>query len=373
MEQTILTADRDYAGLDEWLCRKGIRRPMLVCDGAFPHLAAARHLERLKEQGLALTTFRDFAPNPAYEAVAAGVRRFREENCDAVLAIGGGSAMDVGKCIKLWALQGDGGPWYKQTPVCNEIPLLAMPTTAGTGSEATRYAVIYAGGTKLSVTHDSIVPEAVIFDPSALRTLPAYQRRATMMDALCHAVESCWSVHSTADSRKLSGEAIRAILGATDGYLRGEDEASGAMLRAANTAGKAINITQTTAGHAMCYKLTTLYGIAHGHAAALCVDALFPWMLRHPERICDPRGAGQVRTAMAEISEAMGCETPEEAAVRFHGILKSLALPVPDAKPEDLAVLTASVNPERLRNHPYALDAGAITALYRTILNGGEA
>ncbi len=368
MAQAILTPEDDWARLDAWLREKDIRRPMLVCDGAYPHLDVAAHFRGLEDGGLRITAFSGFEPNPRYESAAEGVRLFRENGCDAVLAVGGGSAMDVGKCVKLWARLEDGIPLWRQTPVPNGIPLLAMPTTAGTGAEATQFAVIYAEGEKISVSHPEVLPGAVLMDPGALRTLPPYQRKATMLDALCHAVESCWSVGGTEESRALALDAIGAILAAKDGYLANRPEGNAAMLWAAHRAGQAINISRTTAGHAMCYKLTTLYGLAHGHAAALCVNALFPWMLGQPERICDPRGPEQTERALRKIAAAMGCGSPEDAAAKFARILRTLDLPQPNAKDGDFPVLRRSVNAERLGNHPYALDEDTLDALYHQIL-----
>ncbi len=94
----------------------------------------------------------------------------------------------------------------------NNIPLLAVPTTAGTGSEATRFAVIYYGGNKQSVTSESLIPDAVVLDPDTLITLPLHQKKATMMDALCHSIESFWSINSTDESKEFSRTAIREIL-----------------------------------------------------------------------------------------------------------------------------------------------------------------
>ena len=153
-----------------------------------------------------------------------------------------------------------------------------MPTTAGTGSEATRYAVIYYNDAKQSITSKSIIPSTVLMDPNALKTLPVYQRKATMCDALCHAIESFWSVNSNEESKKYSRAAIKGVLKNMQGYFENTEEGNAGMLRAAYDAGKAINITQTTAGHAMCYKITSLFGCAHGHAAILCDRVLFSWM-----------------------------------------------------------------------------------------------
>ena len=86
---------------------------------------------------------------------------------------------------------------------------------------------------------------------------------------LCHSMESFWSVNSTEESKQYSREAIQLMMKYKNAYLANEAIGNTAMLKAANIAGKAINITQTTAGHAMCYKLTSLYGIAHGHRKSI--------------------------------------------------------------------------------------------------------
>ena len=143
MEQTILTAKNNYADLDRWLQDRGCKRLFLVCDDSIRYLDAFRdHLEQAEKTGITFVCFRDFQPNPLYESVLQGVALFRAEGCDGILAVGGGSAMDVAKCVKLYYnLPGDGadGAWLQAEYVPNEIPFLAMPTTAGTGSEATRY------------------------------------------------------------------------------------------------------------------------------------------------------------------------------------------------------------------------------------------
>jgi alcohol dehydrogenase class IV len=277
--------------------------------------------------------------------------------------------MDVAKCIKLYANMESGENWLKQPVIPNDIPLFAVPTTAGTGSEATRFAVIYDHGVKQSVAHESCIPSAVLFDPDTLKSLPLYQKKATMLDAFSHAAESYWSVHSTAESRGYADAAIRQIMAAKEGYLAGTDAGNAAMLQAANTAGKAINITQTTAGHAMCYKLTGLYGISHGHAAALCNAVLFPYMLQNPDACTDPRGRAQLESALQGIADAMGCDTPAQAAEQFRSLLHELEITAPALRSEeDIRILCGTVNPERLRNHPAALNAETIEQLYRKIL-----
>ena len=368
-EQFILKASENYAELDAYFKEQQYRRIFLVCDASLPFLRLNDYFRTLQERtGIDVIFFDDFQPNPLYESVANGVSLFNASDCDAIVAIGGGSAIDVAKCIKLYSNMDPSVNYLKQEIVPNDVPLMAIPTTAGTGSEATRYAVIYYNDAKQSVTHESMIPSAVLMDRSALKTLPLYQKKSTMLDALCHSIESFWSVNSTEESRVYSRRAIEMVLANMEGYIANDDDANAAMLIAANTAGKAINITQTTAGHAMCYKLTSLYGIAHGHAAALCDRVLFPWMISHPERCIDPRGEAYLKDIFAQIADAMGCASPEEAAAKLGQIVSALELSVPAASEEDYAVLSTSVNPVRLKNHPVRLDEETINTLYHSIL-----
>ena len=373
MEQKIITSKNDYAQLADWLAEKNCRKVFVVCDNSITFMDDLNaFFERYSRMGVTFERFGDFQPNPMYESVVNGVREYRTKGCDAIIAIGGGSAMDVAKCVKLYCHMsgnGENGSYMKQEIIPNDIPFLAVPTTAGTGSEATRYAVIYFQDAKQSITSDSFIPETVLMDPNALKTLPLYQRKSTMMDALCHAIESFWSVNSNEESKRYSSEAIRMILHHMEGYLSNHMEDNEGMLKAAHLAGKAINITQTTAGHAMCYKITSLFHCAHGHAAILCDRVLFPWMINNTSRCCDPRGEAYLKNVLDEIAKAMVCNGAEEAAVKLSGIFDSLELEIPTASEAQFEILKNSVNPVRLKNHPITLDIDTINALYHSILN----
>ncbi len=363
----IINAENNYAALDSWLEGKG--KVLLVCDMSIKFLESFGR--KLSEITVPIVRFSDFQPNPLYESVVEGVKLFRQERCDSIMAVGGGSAMDVAKCIKLYSnLPGVGvdGSWLKAEKIPNSIPFLAMPTTAGTGSEATRYAVIYYKGAKQSVTSESFIPETVLMDPSVLKTLPLYQKKATMCDALCHAIESFWSVNSTETSKRFSSEAIKGVLSNMDGYLANTEEGNAGMLMAAHKAGQAINITQTTAGHAMCYKITSLFKVAHGHAAILCDRVLYLWMIYNTDACIDPRGADYLKETLDEIGRAMGCADAKSGALKLIDIFSGLGLEIPKASQEEFEILKGSVNPDRLRNHPIALDLGTIDALYHDIL-----
>ena len=367
--QKVLLANQDYTELDNYLVERKVRKIFLVCIKSISRLKINTYFEGLEERmGIKVISFDEFEPNPTYESVVKGVEFFCQERCDMIIAVGGGSAMDVAKCIKLYADMDPEQSYLEQEIIPNEIKLLAVPTTAGTGSEATRYAVIYYKGKKQSISDWSCIPEAILIDVSVLKTLPMYQKKSAMLDALCHAIESFWSVKATPESRALSREALEMILSNMECYLAGDENCNASMMKAANIAGKAINITQTTAGHAMCYKLTSLYGISHGHAAALCVSRLWSFMLHNMKQCVEPRGEDYLNEIFQELAQIMGYADPEMAAEYFRQLVDGMELGVLKAKEEEYKILIASVNPVRLNNNPVALAERDMEALYRQIL-----
>ena len=198
MEQTIIEATTMEVQLKEVFEQHSTRQVLFVLGASFrKQKLYGRLLELMKNAGVGCTEFSDFQPNPKYESVVAGIEALRAHHCDFIIAAGGGSAMDVAKCIKLFSEMDLSKNCLEQEIVENALPLLAIPTTAGTGSEATRFAVIYYQGNKQSVAHPSCVPGWVLMEPELLESLPMYQRKATMLDAFCHAAESFWSVNST--------------------------------------------------------------------------------------------------------------------------------------------------------------------------------
>ena len=148
---------------------------MLVADSSFPYLSIRRRIEESLGPHVG---FDAFGSNPLYEDVCKGVELFVKEGCAAIVAVGGGSSIDVAKCIKLFCRLAPGTDYLKAEWGDSRVPLIAIPTTAGTGSESTRYAVIYRDGAKQSVAHSSIVPDYALLEPAALSTLPLYQKNA---------------------------------------------------------------------------------------------------------------------------------------------------------------------------------------------------
>lgn len=344
------------------------KKALLVCDSSFPYLSIKDTVEQLPCE---LIKFDGFTSNPLYEDVCKGVELFRNGRCDAIIAVGGGSTIDVAKCIKLFSGMSDNKNYLEQEYKDTKIPLIAVPTTAGTGSESTRHAVIYFNGQKQSISHESIIPDYAILDNSVLKTLPLYQKKCTMMDALCQGIESWWSVNSTDESIEYSKQAVGLIAENLDSYIfdNNEDAAEKIML-AANYSGRAINITQTTAPHAMSYKLTSMYHLPHGHAVAVCLSEVWKYMLNYPENCADRRGTEHLDKVFNDIAKCMKASFPEQAIDKFKGILNRLELGCPHSenKSEDLKKLAGSVNPIRLKNNPIVLDEITLLNLYGRIV-----
>lgn len=372
MVQKIISSKDGYDELTKWLKNVESKHIFVVHDDSLKYMDEfPKYLKGLGEEGINNSYFSDFKPNPEYGSVVNAVKNFHVSECDTIMAIGGGSAIDVAKCVKLYAgMDGNGedGSFLTKLIPESSIPFIAMPTTAGTGSEATRYAVIYYNGEKQSITSDHCIPDAVLIDPGALKTLPLYQKKATMCDALCHGIESFWSVNSTDESKKYSREAIKGVLENMEGYLANTEEGNAGMLMAAHKAGQAINITQTTAGHAMCYKITGLFGIAHGHAAILCNRILFKWMICNIDKCIDPRGKTYLENIFKELGIILGGQDAISGSDRLMEIFENLSLTIPTATNEQFEKLKNSVNPIRLKNHPIELSLNTMDELYHEIL-----
>ncbi len=360
-KQKILNGE---GGLEEALREVGPCRYMLVCDASFQYLP-------LKDALKPTVTFNELTSNPLYEQVCAGVKLFNENQCEAIVAVGGGSTIDVAKCIKLYCKMDPQENYLQQEYKDSGIPLIAVPTTAGTGSESTRYAVIYFEGKKQSVTHESIIPTYAVLEPSLLKSLPLYQKKCTMLDAMCQCIESLWSVNSTDESQLYAKIGLQMIMDHWHGYIEdnsGEDAQY--IMMAANSGGRAINISQTTAPHAMSYKLTFMYGLPHGHAVALCLPEIWMYMMEHPEKCIDPRGKDHLEFIFEWLGQIMQCDSAYKGLMMFRAIMFSLGMSQPQTKDREaeLDILTRSVNPERLRNNPVKLDEEMIHTIFDRIL-----
>ena len=152
---------------------------------------------------------------------------------------------------------------------------MALPTTAGTGAEATRFAVCYDGDVKYSIDFEAIRPSDVALVPEFTYSLSQYQTASTGFDAYAQAIESLWAKGTTDESRKYARSALGYLQRIEEVVFHPTPESREAMLQGAYWAGRAIDISRTTAAHAFSYYMTSKYGIPHGHAVAM----MFPFIL----------------------------------------------------------------------------------------------
>lgn len=336
------------------------RKVLVVCDR---FLENGFVMETMRKLGLELTVFSGFKPNPLYEDVQTGIKLFKEKGCDTIVALGGGSAIDTAKCIKLYAPLDENEVYMQQELKPVDTPFMAIPSTCGTGSEATRYAVIYYQGAKQSITSEMIIPDCVILESRLIETVPPYQRRATMLDSLSQGIESFWCVNSNEDSRKYATKTIELVLNNWQGYLNNEEECNRRMQLASYYSGQAINITQTTAGHAMSYKISSLYNVSHGHAVAICLQGIWRYMKEGNIEVIDARGDDYYHKMMKDLDVLSG------SLANYEKIFKALKMPQVKGRKEDLETLCSSVVPVRLKNHPVRLNEETIEKIYREVLD----
>lgn len=367
-EQAIFEGTDSYRNIERILKEAPCRKVLVVCGSSWKHSVLPDYFKKKK---IDYCVYNGFQPNPTYENVLEGLEIFRENQCDFLISVGGGSAIDVAKCIKAYAGMEDSSEYICEEIKDNSIVHLAIPTTAGTGSESTHFAVMYYKGSKMSVSHICLLPEYVILEPSLLATLPDYQKKATLLDALCQATESYWSVKATAESRSYAKEAITVIFRYAKPYIQANENLI-EIFHAANLAGRAINLTQTTLAHAMSYKLTSLYGIAHGHAVALCMPYVWQYLAEHTDSLQEGCRKEELEQTLQEINEIYHCKTTEGAISLFQGMIADFALNIPEYSSEDFAVLADSVNEQRMQNFPAHISKEELLQMYGRILRNTE-
>ncbi len=308
----------------------------------------------------------DFENNPCPGDLMKGAAKFREFSPDIIIAIGGGSVIDTAKLLSVLPeereevesiIKGE-----REVPE-RKIPFIALPTTAGSGSEATCFAVVYSEGRKYSVASETLLPDYAVLDPELTYTLSHRQSMVSAFDAFSQAVESYWAVGSTSVSRAYASESIGIILEVYDTLNKSPDKgARRGMLRASHLSGKAINISKTTGPHALSYALTMRYGIPHGYAVILTLPGFFIYnAAASGERISPELSFREHSERMENLCRLLGVKTPEEAAGRIRGMIKEAGFK-PDLKElgikeeEDIRYLVKSVNAARLSNNPVLAD-----------------
>jgi len=322
--------------------------------------------------------FWDFDQNPKLKDLKRGVETFNRDNYDVVIAVGGGSVIDMAKLINFSAVNNLNIQEYLKNPqadIRKPNPLIAIPTTSGSGSEATQFAVFYLDATKYSLDNKYILPDIAIVDPCLTMSMPKYITATTALDALSQAIESYWSINANDESKKFAREAIELIISNLISAVNEPNiSARLTMAKAANLAGKAINITRTTASHAVSYPLTSYFGIPHGHAVALTLPAMLEYNAGvNDDDVLDPRGCKYVQKTINEITCLWGKNGTGATKQAISDLMQKAGLETRlsrlgvNSQKDIETIINNSFNSGRTKNNPRRLTKKALRAILQQI------
>lgn len=297
--------------------------------------------------GLAVTHFIKSGSNVEVAEMQNVFAEFSNEKTRAIVAIGGGSVMDLAKAVI-----------HRSIELSMPVPFFAaVPTTAGSGSEATHFAVVYKEKKKYSLVHPSLLPQLVILDPELTYSLPSNLTAISGMDAFSQAIESFWNINVTDGSKQFAADSIRLWKEAfLPSVKQAEPEARKKMLTASHLAGKAIDITRTTGPHALSYYLTIHSNVPHGQAVALFLPLFFLYNKPVTE-LCELLDVEDEYSAMQMIRQTM-----KEAGLAID--LAGLGI----SKENIIDKLLEEVNEERFANNPAAFDSEKLKQLITDLL-----
>jgi alcohol dehydrogenase class IV len=309
------------ARLPDAVKRLGANRVFLVTDaGLVAGGLAGGIVSRLGAAGLEVTVYSELRPNPAIEDIAAGARALRRCGESVVVGLGGGTSLDGAKGISLAAANDvpvRDLDYRAQLPNPG-LPVIAVPTTAGTGSETNSFGVIedHEAGRKFYIGNPSVLPRVIILDPELTLGLPPAPTAATGMDALTHALESLMARQANPFSHGVALEVIRSVhTWLPVAVESGDDlEARAQMLLAAHLAGLAFANTGLGLAHALAHTLSAMLGTVHGVALAVVLPAVLEFNL------------AARRAELEEAGQAMGVHVTEKNGAASAAIQSVAAL-----------------------------------------------
>ncbi len=308
--------------------------------------------------------FSEVSPNPDVKECGACISMIKSAGCDFVVALGGGSVMDLAKAASALCftessvadvLRG------KATIPNQHLPLIAMPTTAGTGSEVTSVSVLtdHEAGIKAPISSDVFFPVVAIIDPELTLSVPPRLTAQTGFDVLCHAIEAFWGKHHQPVCDVLAVEAAKGVLAHIEACYNQPDNIAQreAMALASVTAGLAFAIPKTSSAHACSYPLTNQLGIAHGEACALTIS--------HFIRFNALKGCERTRT----LATLLGFQSAEALADEIDRLrlLTGMRMNLTDlhlSKQQFDALVDGSLHPN-LKNNPVEVTRQDLEEMYR--------
>lgn len=346
------------------ICREfNPKTVMLVTGKASYSASGAKSIVDTAIQNDTVLHFDCFRVNPKIEDAERGVALAIEAGVDLIVGVGGGSVMDMAKLIKAFYATPEKSKELArgQLEVTDpKIPMVLVPTTAGSGSEATHFSVVYIGLEKYSIASKVLLPDCVVLDGSLIASATRYQMACNGLDALAQAIEGAWAVGSTEQSRDNSLSAVSLCVRYLEDVLApdADKDAWQGMIEASNLSGKAINISRTTAAHAWSYAITSHYGVPHGHAVWLTLPSIFEIHATASfDMVVDPRGAQHFSKIMKRLMDTLGIANAQDSASHLRSYMRTINVE------SDLAAIGADtaakreflskqVNPERMSNNP---------------------
>lgn len=335
-----------------------------------------RVVEYLKAEGLESVVFDEVEQNPLTTTVEAGVKLAKQEGCDVVLGLGGGSAMDAAKAIAFSCVnEGDISDYIFGKQGYGALPIILVTTTAGTGSEADSIAVLTNPETKdkKALKSPYIYPKESIIDPELMTTMPKNVIAATGFDALCHAIEGYLSSHANPITDALALDVIKRISeNLPKVYENPSDIDSWNNMAIANTmAGMVLDSAGATLVHGMEHPLSGLYGIVHGEGLAALMPAAmqytFPFAVEKCKNITLAMGYGDDKDDEVKLaSKAKDAVISLLEKINLRVSLRGLGV-----KEEDIDWLTENAfktMKHAIDKHPVVLGADEIKYLYRNCL-----
>src|SRR6056297_1719512 len=279
------------ADLPEACRAAGMTRPLLVTDRGLAALPVTeRALDILRGAGLAAGLFAEVDPNPTEINLSAGVTAYADGGHDGVIAFGGGSGLDLGKCVAFMAGQTrpvwdfeDVGDWWTRADAAAIAPIVAVPTTAGTGSEVGRAGVLTNSEThvKKIIFHPKILPAVVICDPELTTGMPAPVTAGTGLDAFAHCVEAFSSPHYHPMSQGIALEGMRLVIEYLPrAHNAARDIEARAQMMSAAMMGAVAFQKGLGAIHALSHPVGARFGTHHGTTNAVCMPAVLDFNAR---------------------------------------------------------------------------------------------
>lgn len=258
---------------------KGIDKAMIVADPFSEQSGLAKRIADAAGNRV-VGIISDVEPNPTYKNVNVCIAKAKELGVQSIIGLGGGSAMDCAKSTAAAIKMGIKGEDLLKNPVITEaLPIIAIPTTAGTGSEVTAGAVISdkENNIKTAIFGPAIFPKVALVDPELTYTCPRAVTASSGIDVLAHSLDALTSVKASPATDALAVYAAKLVFKYLErAYIDGRDkEARDKMSEACLVAGLAFSQTGTTGSHACSYILTAKYGVPHGEACAFTLDAWF--------------------------------------------------------------------------------------------------